>query len=891
MADSSTVSSSELGGNRMTGLMSGLDTTALVEAMTSATLKRLEGQKAKSQKLTWQQEGLRDIIDKLNAFQEKYVSVTSSTSLRLRSNLMKTKATSTDDRVSATSNSSASAASYTLKAATAAKTTQMKSNGSISSESVSLDFTKAVSGKEYSVDITLDGNKKTVKFTGGANSVDSADNFLTAVNDAFDKTMAPGQTFELDSATKTKLTFNDGELVDKISHSFVVGYNQEAVGLLNEASSRTSTSAKLGDIAFKGFALDPATELYGFEINGVAFGFTKDNTIADIISDVNSSGAGATMRFDQLTGKITLQASESGAGGELELVQTSGNLLSKLLADDSVQFGASVSGKMSYDSYGAVSANLDADMVKDIGLDGISDSTVYELNLTIDGNAYTIKADSSTFPKKEVGGVNEPYKWTDFEKIFTDQIKEQYDTNYSGGKNDSTSYFAGFTVSADSTNTITFTDNNKKIEIGTGTGFAADPAKTTNVTPQLFNYTSVIANNNANINGKVDADGDGNIDARTIEFQSPLGEKTIVKGSAADGSVTIRDLVDSGLFTFDTQGYLTAKKDISATLGDAEATSFMTAWFGGVDAEGWSDRPVKDNVAITGYERGADATLTLKGENGADDVTYQNANDNFLINGTTINISGLGNFEAGVTSKNGIVDSEITVGVTKDTSAVKELITGFVEGYNQLLDDVREYYDTSRPKSSGSYYEPLTAAERKEMSKEEIDDWETQAKVGLLYNDKNLQKVLDDLHGAMNSVVNGFSNAAAGIELTDSLLDNNKFKVNEEKLDNALAKYGDKLADYFTDPENGLASKLNKAIEGMVSTSTNNSGYLVREAGVKGTPSELKSQMYTQLQNFQTMIDQITERYKKQQDSYWKRFTALETYLAKMNSQSSIFGQ
>jgi flagellar capping protein FliD len=891
MADSSSssVSMSELGGNRMTGLMSGLDTTALVEAMTSATLKRLEGQKAKSQKLTWQQEGLRDIIDKLRDFQEKYTSVTSSESLRLRSNLMKTKATSSDDRVSATSNSSASATSYTLIAATSAKTTTMKSNGSISSGEVTLDFTKAVKDKAYSVEITLDGNKKTVSFNGGNDSLDTADKFLTAVNDAFGKTFGAGQSFKLDAATKTKFSFEDGDPADKISHSFVVGYNQEAVGLVNDASNRMSTSAKLGDIAFKGFALDPATELYGFEINGVAFGFTKDNTIADIISDINSSDAGATMRFDQLTGKISLEASESGAGGELELVQTSGNLLSKLLADDSVQFGASVSRKMSYDSYGSVAANLDADMVKNIGLDGISDSTVYELNLTIDGNAYTIKADSSTFPKKEVGGVNEPYKWTDFEAEFTKQIKDQYDTNYSGGKNDSTSYFAGFTVSADSTNTITFTDNNKKIEIGTGTGFAANPAKTDNVTPQLFNYSSVIANNNANVSGNVDVDGKPGIDPRTIEFQSPLGEKTIVTGSAADGSVTVRDLVNSGLFSFDMQGYLTAKKDISATLGDAEADSFMTAWFGGVDADGWSDR--SDNVAITGYERGADATLTLKGEGGADDVTYQNANNNFLINGTTIDISGLGTFEAGVTEKNGIKDTEITVGVTKDTSAVKDLIMGFVDGYNQLLDDVREYYDTTRPKSSGSFYEPLTAAERKDMTKEEIDDWETQAKVGLLYNDKNLQKVLDDLHSAMNSVVNGFSNAAAGIELTDSLLDNNKFKVNEEKLDNALAKYGDKLADYFTDPENGLASKLNKAIDGMVSTSTNNSGYLVREAGVKGTPSELKSQMYNQLQNFQTMIDQITERYKKQQDSYWKRFTALETYLAKMNSQSSIFTQ
>jgi flagellar capping protein FliD len=879
-SSSSSVMSSELGGNRMAGMMSGLDTASLVEAMTSATLKRLETQKAKSQKLSWQQDGYRDIIDKLKSFQEKYTSLTSSTSLRLRSNLMKTKATSSDDRVKATSNSSASAESYTIRAATSAKTTTMKSNGPVSSGAVSLDFSKAVSGKDYTVKITLDGNIKEVTFKGGENSGASATNFLNEVNSAFNKTMDSDQFFEFDS-TGTKLKFNAGGEADTISHSFVVGYNKEAVGLSNDTSSRMSTSSKIGDISFDGDPLSPGTELFGFEINGVSFGFTKDQTLADIISEVNSSDAGATMRFDQLSGRLTLSASESGSGGELEVIQTSGNLVNKLFSDDSFSGGSSVSKKMTYDSYGAVSAKLDKDMVNDIGEDGISDDTKYELTISIDGREYNLVADKDTFPKKEdANGKTETYKWTDFGKNFLDQIKAQYDANYSaedGGKL-SSDYFAGFTVSADSSNKLTFTDNNKKIEIGTGTGFSADSAKPTNVNPKLFTANSVIA-------------GGGTKDApKVLSFETDKGAVE-VKGSAVDGSVTIRDLVDSGLFTFDSQGYLTAKRTIDIAASDADAQSFMGLWFsesgtlGGFDANA-----LGDNVVKTGYVRGEDATLTLKGADG-ENVTYQNANDSFLINGTTIDISGLGTFEADKTERNGVKDQEITIGVSKDTSAVKELVMDFVEGYNTLLDDVRKYYDTSRPKSSGSYYEPLTEAQKKEMSAEEIDKWEEQAKVGLLYNDKNLQKVLDDLHGAMNAVVNGFSSAAGGIELTDSFLDNNKFKVNEDKLDNALAKYGDKLADYFTDPENGLATKLNKAIEGMVSNSTNSAGYLVREAGIKGTPSEMKSQMYNQLQNFQKMIDQINERYKKQQESYWKRFTQLETYMAKMNNQAGIFAQ
>jgi flagellar capping protein FliD len=883
MAESSSSSSSlEMSGNRMAGMMSGLDTAALVESMTAATLKRLEKQKAKSQQLTWKQEGYRDIIEKLNEFQEKYTSVTSSTSLRLRSNLMKAKATSSDSRVTATAGSSAEATTYTIKKAQSSKTTTMQSNNAISNGTVKLDLSKVEADKDYTIKLTLDGNMKEITFKGGASADQTAQNLEDAINADFSKTFGTGQSFVLDSSGK--LIFNDGS--DGVSHNFVVGYN-ETFGLKNDTSSRMSTSFKLGDIGFAAGSLS-GDSLFGFEINGVAFGFTKDDTLADVITEVNSSEAGAKLSFDQMSGKLTLMASESGAGGELDVKQTSGNLLNMLFNDSSIDSdSASVSNKMSYDSYGAVSATTDRDMILDIGMDGITDSTVYSMNLKIDGNDYTITADSSSFPEKT--GDKKTYDWAEFEAIFTEQIKDQYTANYKGTGPSADEYFAGFTIKATSESELTFTDNNKKIELETGTGFTADSAKSSNVTVNLFNYNTVVANND----GGVDGDGDGNIDPKEITFNllagSTMSESSVtIKGTAADGSVTMRDLVNSGLFSYDLQGYLTAKQNISTTTGSAEAVEFMNKWFTADPATGLVGSETDafdDNVAKTNLSRGADAKLTLLAEDGVSSVTYQNANDNFTINGTTINISGLKNFESSAT------EPEITVGVTKDTSAVKDLIKDFVEGYNQLLDDVREYYDASRPKSSGSYYEPLTEAQKKDMSSEEIEKWESQAKIGLLADDDNIRRVLDDLHAAMNTVVDGFQGAAAGIELTDSFLDNNKFKLNEDKLDNALAKYGDKLANFFTDPENGLASKLNKAIDKMADTSSTSSGYLVREAGVAGTPSERKSQMYIQQQQYQDLIDQITERYKKQQESDWKRFTALETYLAKMNEQASMFVQ
>ncbi|MDR0992315.1 MAG: flagellar filament capping protein FliD [Ruminococcus sp.] len=881
-SSSSSASSLEVSGNKMAGLMSGLDTAALVESMTAATLKRLENQKAKSQKLTWQQEGYRDIIDKLKTFQEKFTSLTSSTSLRLRSNLSKSKAVSSDDRVTATATGSATATTYSIAGATSAKTTRIKSSLPVSTGTVDLDLSKLKEGQGYTLKLTLDGNQKDVYFVAGKNASDNAGFLEDAVNKAFGETFTAGygQQFIVDSSGK--MNFYNGS--DGVSHNFTVGHNKD-FGLSNDTSNRLTNSMKLSDITFtagalKNNQLDSAgNELnyFGFEINGVSFGFTKENTIADIISAVNNSDAKAKLSFDQMSGKMTLESSSSGAGGELNLKQTSGNLLSRLFGETDLDDGiATVSKKMTYDSYGSVSAAVDPAIIEDIGKDGITGDTEYVFKLNIDGKDYELKANKDTFPPKT--GDKKTYSWSELESQFVKQLKDQYTdkaaTDPSLTKT-ADEYFAGFTIKGDSsTNRLTFTDNNKPITLTSGTGFTPD-AKNSNITQNVFTDSTVIL--------KGEAAADGTYPKQKMTFEAD-GLEIAVEGSAADGSITLRDLTESGLFSYNSNGYLTANADI--TLGgktDANAEKFLNDYFGGGTTGTGS---IADAKSKMDYQRGEDATLTLRSSDGTSTVKYQNASDSFTIDGTTINVSGLNNFTSAAK------EDDITVGVSKDYTAVKELITDFVEGYNSLLDDVRSYYDTTRPRSSGSYYEPLTAAQKKEMTADEIKDWETQAKIGLLYNDDNLQRVLDDLHSAMNTVVGGFSAAAAGIELTDSFLDNNKFKVNEDKLDNALAKYGDKLVDFFTNAENGLATKLNKAIDGMASTSSSAKyGYLVREAGVAGDPSDKKSEIYNQLQNFQDMIDQISERYKKQQESYWQRFTALETYLAKMNMQAGMFTQ
>ncbi len=77
------------GANRITGLASGLDTEALIEAMTSGTRSKIAKQNQQKQLIQWQMDAYRSISSQLIAFQNKYTSYTSSTNMRTESFFMK----------------------------------------------------------------------------------------------------------------------------------------------------------------------------------------------------------------------------------------------------------------------------------------------------------------------------------------------------------------------------------------------------------------------------------------------------------------------------------------------------------------------------------------------------------------------------------------------------------------------------------------------------------------------------------------------------------------------------------------------------------------------------------------------------------------------------------
>lgn len=351
------------------------------------------------------------------------------------------------------------------------------------------------------------------------------------------------------------------------------------------------------------------------------------------------------------------------------------------------------------------------------------------------------------------------------------------------------------------------------------------------------------------------------------------GEDVTVKASEGVTGISIQNLIDAGVFKMATNGNLMAAGDIEGV--DANSLDFLNEYFGKTTLVG-----AKEGAIQTVY--GSNSTITISSD-GQNFMTYSSASSQFTFDGTIINISDMADFDAA-----GVSDDYITVDTAKDTSGIKEVITNFVNDYNKLLDELYSETQTTRPKSSGSYYDPLTEEQEEEMSDKEIEKWNENAKKGLLFRDSNVQKFLSDIRSAMTTRVNGFGLSDMGINLTKAWEDNGKLEINEAKLDAAIEAHGDEIAEFFTS-ENGLAAKLEKTVDKAVSTKAKNYGYLSALAGVEGTTSARNNQIFKQIEYIQKVIERLNDKYENEQERYWKKYTALESYMAQAQSQMSYF--
>lgn len=373
--------------------------------------------------------------------------------------------------------------------------------------------------------------------------------------------------------------------------------------------------------------------------------------------------------------------------------------------------------------------------------------------------------------------------------------------------------------------------------------------------------------------------------------------------------------IDGVTYEFTTDGSLT---DVSHTMVDLRSVTapagIASAFSAAVNLSGYSNTSSNGIVTFTSKTTGVKTVPTLSGDitgnfiNGTNqdgDYTVTLGQDAILTmsfdgnpsNALTITRSENKftldevNFEllkADSTGSTVNQDNPITFTVKSEIDDLYKKLSSFIDDYNALIKLISGKTNEST-KTNGTTYKPLTDDQRSEMSESEITKWEANAKKGILRSDSLLTSLNDNLRTAMSSIVSSVKSSLSAIGIEEGDYDEyGKLKISENTLKNALTNNVETVKALFTDSEDGIAVRLSKILKANINTSIGNDGLLIQKAGTASRNYD-NSTLAKEIDDYTTRIKELKEQLKNEQDRYYAKFTALETYMSKMNAQLSMF--
>ncbi len=398
MAISATSSTSGYKVNAIAGLNSGLDTEAIVEAMTANIQAKIDANKQDTQVLQWKQDAYRDIITDLEEFYDEYFRYSSS-------NKSVTNAAFFDESYCKASSSGVSVTGYTDAmdmVVVEGGSVQLATKSSITTSHQvqvgamegTLDFNnlKNLGGTTLTFEyngvrksITIDESvaesfftRETATATSGIRpataeytSREGVDNFVNYLNEQLADAFGEG-AIEI-SADVTTVTTNFGsgnfwegsgtydELTGasiefNVSGDATFSLVSASDGLLgedgilgveagtsNKVNTATMTLSQIG-----GLQADENGN-YTMNINGEEFSFSGDTTLREVMDKVNTSEAGVRMNYSSVTNTFSLMANDTGSDSAIQL---SGNLATAIFGGEgeiSYNVGKDFQANMSFD--------------------------------------------------------------------------------------------------------------------------------------------------------------------------------------------------------------------------------------------------------------------------------------------------------------------------------------------------------------------------------------------------------------------------------------------------------------------------------------------------------------------------------------------------------------
>lgn len=295
---------------------------------------------------------------------------------------------------------------------------------------------------------------------------------------------------------------------------------------------------------------------------------------------------------------------------------------------------------------------------------------------------------------------------------------------------------------------------------------------------------------------------------------------------------------------------------------------------------------------IAGKEvTGQDAVIRVKYAGSDEETEITRGSNTMSIDGMNITVKNTfgydstGNYIAGTEA----VTFDARVDVDTTATIVKEMIDAYNEAVALIHGEVNQKPDRA--------YQPLTDEQREEMTESQIEKWETEAKKGLLFNDTDVRGLADSLRFIIPSNLRT-EFEKMGITVSTNYADNGKLVFNETDFKAALAKDPDAVKNAFTAAAStnedgtanpgGLMTSMKTVMDRYASMTGATKGILVERAGSSYAPTTvLQNGIQKQISDINDYIDRLKDKLAMEQDRYVSQFTALETLISQMNSQSS----
>lgn len=830
-------------GNRnvISGLASGMDTESMIENAVSGYKMKITSLQQKQTKVTWQQQALRSIIDKLADFSQKYTSYASSTNLLSSSffnNSLKISAQGTyADKVSATGKTSSTVQILGVKQLASAATHNIPANwadGSIDLSALTseqMKETTTISNLTGSLTIA-NGNSDSVTIDlteEDMAGVDTMEKLAAKINKKLEEAgykekgenkgkiwvECTGDTINLKGNNATYIKSASGKIRDTLG----IQPGEDAKALSKAAGKELSTE------------ITRAEQLDGKEISVTLDGVTKKFTLKTL-DDQNQpldhqkvmEKLGEDLQTAFGKNKVTLQQN----GDVWELKAAEGGSTLSVSSSVGKLLGLESNHETSY-------MNMNKTLGDLIGED------------TLKNKDYWIKAEGKVTEKDG--------KYLD-EK--GNLVKKADDGTYYR-VDDKGEYLCDFKVNGESVGTFTKDSTLESVMSAINKSSKAGVDVTYSKITNEFQFTSRETGSQA----KIELDG----------LAAELFGKVETQGKDAVFSMSVngkefKDISRSGN-TFDVDGlqvslkgtfnYATSVEDLKKAheVGGKqlyEAPEPMTLNSGGkpveakyLDSEGYY---VDENgVRCEGSDGSPVSGLGVLGANaGKDAVSFTSA---------------------------------------ADSDKIVDALKKFAEDYNAMVKEIKDAYSTlPLQKSNGSSYEPLTSDDLEGMSETEIKNYEEKAKQGLLFGDRDLSNLYNQL---TSSITSNTDLKKIGIEVSYSN-GMSTLTVNEEKLRAALDSDPEQVQEVF----NSATGNGKTMMESMKSTLDRygsvmgKKGILVDRAGsTKASSTLLTNTMQKTIDNYESQIQKWKDKMTDQVDRYTRQFSQLEQLIAQMNAQSS----